>query len=226
MLEEQVAVGKSGQHTVSIWVFLCSQLREDEKLCSLCFIYLFFPNKKSGTEKDLLWHHFIRWEFFISNYYAGYKVMRLLFQKQFWWSDYYITVEFGTLRLLLTTSVLHDECVCACVSVRPSMYSTQPPSESRVCLWCMCVHSCVCVCVPVSTPYSFVVMWPFQPASKCPITPLPSPMSVVERHNNNWSTRLESKVFAEAAMLYWLFTEYWAAVLTAFVYSYGVSAYT
>lgn len=47
MLEEQVAVRKSGQHTVSIWFFLCSLLGGDERLCS--WFWFFCPNKKSDT---------------------------------------------------------------------------------------------------------------------------------------------------------------------------------
>ena len=47
MLQEQVAVGKSGQHTASIWFILCSQLREDKRLCSL--FWFFCPKKKKES---------------------------------------------------------------------------------------------------------------------------------------------------------------------------------
>lgn len=43
MLEEQVAVGKSGQHTASIWVFLWSQLRGNERAV---FTVLFLSQRK------------------------------------------------------------------------------------------------------------------------------------------------------------------------------------
>lgn len=49
MLEEQVG---SGRHTVSIWVFACSQLRGDQML-SLIFV------SQSDTEMDLLLHQFM-----------------------------------------------------------------------------------------------------------------------------------------------------------------------
>lgn len=52
MLEEQVAVGKSGQHTASIWVFLCSQLRGDARLVFTAF----FLSQRKVKSRQRLFH--------------------------------------------------------------------------------------------------------------------------------------------------------------------------